>query len=179
MVGMQRAVAVGMVVAGLAASGCTTCVRFNDLAPGTTFSAVGTSFASNGQTMTTEQFFWGNGQPSTSGSVNIDSNNYPQGGGNALRFNNMSVRFPTGSAKWIKMKFADLGGNTNVTVNGERRNVGRLITLNGQMIGGQQVTVTGTQSGNNWIGEFKVEGDITSFSMGGQELWVDDVCWRR
>lgn len=179
MVGMQRAVAGVLLVAGLAASGCTKCVRFNDLAAGTTFSAVGASFASSGQTMTTEQFYWGNGQPSTSGSVNIDSVNHPQGGGNALRFNNMSVRFPTGSARWVKMRFADLGGNSNVTVNGERRNVGRLINLNGQTIAGQHVTVTGTQTGNNWIGEFKVEGDIESFSMGGQELWVDNVCWRR
>jgi len=55
--------------------------------------------------------------------------------------------------------------------------VGDLIDLNNSTIGGAQVTVDAVQQGNNWYGIIEVEGDISDFSIGGQELWLDNYCF--
>jgi hypothetical protein len=79
----------------------------------------------------------------------------------------------------ITLKFADFGGNSNIKVNGDFRNVGGIELLNGTTIGGVQITVNATNPSNNennWVGFITLSGGINEFVLGGQELWIDDVC---
>ncbi|NIS67250.1 MAG: hypothetical protein GTO05_19200, partial [Gemmatimonadales bacterium] len=76
----------------------------------------------------------------------------------------------------ISFKFGDLGGNTNLSVNGMVENVPDLVDLDGNVIGGVQVAVATAPPGDDRRGTVVLEGDITDFSVGGQEFWVDDVC---
>jgi hypothetical protein len=61
-------------------------------------------------------------------------------------------------------------------VNGDFRNVGNLVSLNGATVGGVNVTVTAAQQGGNWYGIIVLDGAIKEFSLGGQELWLDEIC---
>jgi hypothetical protein len=38
------------------------------------------------------------------------------------------------------------------------------------------VTVNASQQGSNWYGIFILDGNIKEFSIGGQELWLDEIC---
>jgi hypothetical protein len=61
-------------------------------------------------------------------------------------------------------------------VNGDFRNVANLVSLNGLTVGGVTVTVTATAVGGNSYGIIVLDGVIKEFSIGGQELWLDDIC---
>jgi hypothetical protein len=81
--------------------------------------------------------------------------------------------------KQITLKFGELGGNNNIKVNDEFQNVGDLVSLNGTTLGGAGVTVSASQQGSNWFGKLTIDGTINDFSIGGQELWIDDVCTKK
>lgn len=158
-------------------SGC--CAKFNDVADGTRYN-VGQTFTSSNIDVKVEQFQWGNGNWTSQGYVEGDATNYAMGTGNAIRCNNANLNFQFSyPVNKIHLKFADLGGNSNISVNGDFRNIARIQLLNGQVIGSATVSVSAVQQGNNWIGSMDVVGNITSFSIGGQELWLDDVCAKK
>ena len=155
-------------------SGC--CVRFSDQTPGATYN-VGDMITASGTDIAVEQFEWGDGNWTSSGSANVDTRNYSQGSGNDLNARNVNLRFlfdyPIDK---ITLKFGELGGNNNIKVNDDFQNVRDLVSLNGTMLGGVQVTVNAIQQGNNWYGKMTLDGNINNFSIGGQELYLDDVC---
>ena len=159
-------------------SGCC-CVFFEDQTPGTRYH-VGDVITSTGREIAVEQFQWGNGNWTSSGFAKVDTMNYSKGSGNDLNANNVNLRFlfdyPVNE---ITLQFGDLGGNSNIKVNNEFQNVpmnARLVSLNGTMIGGVQVTINATQQGNNWYGKMTLDGTINDFTIGGQELWIDNIC---
>ena len=61
-------------------------------------------------------------------------------------------------------------------MNGGFRNVPDVVSLDGASLAGTSLTVIATQNGSNWLGTLHVAGIITEFSIGGQEIWIDDVC---
>ena len=139
---------------------------------------IGETASTPGLSFITEQFQWANGNWTTSGYAEIDSNNYTNGSGRSIRLNNVNLKFQHDfPVTEIKLKIAELGGNNNITVNSVFRNIGNLIDLNEVEIGGVLITINASQSGNNWIGEMTLRGNITSFVIGGQELWIDDYCF--
>ena len=152
------------------------CASFNALTSGTNYQ--------NGDTVPSlieylvSDFVWANGTTTTMGKLKIDNRGYAQGTGNDLNLNNATMvpqhNFPVGI---ISLKFAWLGGNNNITINGQFSQVTNPIDLNGTTINGVSISVTAVQNGNNWYGVMLLSGDITSFSIGGQELWVDDYCF--
>ncbi|MGV7223660.1 MAG: hypothetical protein ACQ9MH_19295 [Nitrospinales bacterium] len=157
-------------------SGC--CLRFTDQAPSATYN-VGDVITTSRTNIAVEKFQWGNGNWTTSGKARIDTRNYSKGSGNDLNAENVNLRFlfdyPVGK---ITFKFGELGGNNNIRVNNEFRNVQNLVSLNGTTIGSAQVTVNAIQQGNNWHGMMTIDGNINNFSIGGQELYLDDICTR-
>ena len=155
-------------------SGC--CLKFNDLAPGTTY-PVGSTISTGGKTVAVEQFQWGNGTWTTTGHAKVDSSNFAGGSANELRANNVNFNFQLGYplAK-ITYKFADYGGNENIKVNNDFRNVPNFLGLNNTTIGGVQVTVTAVQTPSSIRGEMVLQGPISGFTVGGQEFWIDEVC---
>lgn len=155
-------------------SGC--CVRFSDLTPTTKYH-VGDVITSTGREIEVEQFQWGNSTWTSSGFAEVDTQNYSKGSGNDLNANNVNLHFlfdyPVNE---ITLQFGDLGGNSNIKVNDDFRNVPDIMNLNGAMIGGVQVTINAIQQGANWYGKMTLDGNINEFVIGGQELWIDNIC---
>ena len=160
-------------------TGCSNCIDFSGQTVGTQF-PVGQSFTENNIAVDVEQYQWPNGTWATNGRAEVKGTNLAQGTGNEINTNNVNLKFNFNyPGRKIVLKFAELGGNNNINVNGTFQNVGDLINLDGTNIAGNQVTVTATQQGNNWVGSLIVDGSITSFSIGGQELWMDNVCFTK
>ena len=158
-------------------SGC--CLRFSDLTPGATYD-VGDTITTSGTDIVVEQFQWANGNWTSSGLAKVDTRNYAHGSGNDLNANNVNLHFRFDyPIDKITFKFGELGGNNNIKVNGDFENVHDLVGSNGTTIGGVQATVDAYQQGNNWFGKMILDGSISDFSIGGQELWLDDVCPRK
>lgn len=159
-----------------------TCIKFDDVAAQTTYN-VGAVAATSGANINVEQFTWISGSITTNGTAMIDATNHAGGTQNAMHTNNVNLRFTPGQhVTKVTMKFADLGGNENLTINGAFANIAKIVDLNNTTLGGVQVSVHAVLGGpgaqpNNWYGTIKLTGPITGFSIGGQELWIDDVCW--
>lgn len=165
-----------LTIAGLL-SGCVcNCYIFSDLAAGTTY-YVGQTITTTGPHIKVEQFQAGDLNWTSSGFAKVDNVNYAKGSGNDIQSGNVNLFFlfdyPISK---ITFKFGELGGNNNIKVNGDFNNVENLIGLNGVTIGGVQIVVNATQQGNNWYGDMTLEGSINDFTLGGQELWIDDIC---
>ena len=157
--------------------GC--CFRYSDLTPGATYN-VGDTITTSGTDIVVEQFQWASGSWTSSGSAEVDTRNYAHGSGNDLNARNVNLHFQFDyPIDKIMFKFGELGGNNNIKVNGDFKNVQDLVNLNGTTIGGVQATVDAYQEGNNWYGKMTLDGGINDFSIGGQELWLDDVCYRK
>jgi len=155
-------------------SGC--CVKFSNLTSGDTYN-VGDTITTSQANIVVEQFQWPNGTWTTSGHATVDDRNYGQGSGNDLNANNVNLNFQFDyPVEKITLKFGELGGNNNISVNGGFQNVPNLVDLNGNSINGVQITVNASQQGNNWYGTMELDGTINEFKIGGQELWLDDVC---
>lgn len=130
------------------------------------------SFTDSGALMTAEAFQWGNSVWTTGNYVEAAGSTL----GKTMKINNMNLRIDMGAAgiNGLSFDFGEFGGNINMTVNGEFRNFGNFADLNGQSIGGTTVAV---QNGlGNDVGAVALTGAVVSFSVGGQELWVDNVC---
>ena len=157
-----------------AVSGC--CVTFSDQTPQTEFN-VGDVIVSSKTDIVVEKFQWTDGTWYSDGKAVVDTRNYSKGSGNDLNTRNVNVRFMFDyPVDGIKLKFGELGGHNNINVNDEFRNVQDLINLNNTTIGGVQVKVNAVQQGNNWYGKMALDGTISGFYIGGQELWLDDIC---
>ena len=163
-----------VLLAAIVLTGC--CIKFNDLSNGTEY-LVGDTITSSSKSVVVEQFQRSNGTWVSTGKARVDNRGFAQGSGLDLnaRESNLNFKFDYPLTK-MTIKFAELGGTNNIRINGDFRNVADLINLNGTAIGAVQVTVNATQQGVNWYGEIKLSGVINEFVLGGQELWVDDVC---
>ncbi len=156
-------------------TGC--CLRFNTQTPNTRFN-VGDVILTSCVNVSVEEFQWATGNWTSTGHAIVDTRNYAQGSGLDINANNVNLHpldiYPV---KKLSFKFGELGGNNNININGIFQNVSDLISLNGAVIGGVNIIVNATQQGYNWYGDMTLEGTITDFVLGGQELWVDDFCY--
>ena len=150
------------------------CVHFDPPPLGSTFN-VGDTLAEAGVHLTFGPFQWGNGQWTSSGFAEIGSAGLAGGMGKELMVNNILVSFDFGvPISSLSLRFGEYGGNLNIEINGDFRNFANFADINGATIGGSTVTVT-NGLGND-TGTLEVSGTIGAFSIGGQELWIDDVC---
>jgi len=89
--------------------------------------------------------------------------------------NNINLAFDFGNpVHSLSLMFGEYGGNLNIDINGDFRNFNNFADLNGQTVGGVQVSVVNGLGNDR--GRLQLDGVITSFAVGGQELWIDDVC---
>jgi hypothetical protein len=102
--------------------------------------------------------------------------------GQSLRTNNINLLFDfTGLAfkpSKVIVSYLDLGGYENLAVNGSGIYAGEL-TAAPPFLGGATVTVTSSplpppRSGKT--GTVTIRGAVQSLLIGGQELWIDNVC---
>jgi hypothetical protein len=154
--------------------GLRECMDFEDLVPGTVYN-FGDMFVSAGVPVTLVPFEWSNGVTTTGGRAEVGTLGRAFGSYNELGVNNVNLDFDFGAtAKGLRLLFGEYGGNLNLEINGDRRNFENFADIHGQSIGGVSVAVTGGLGNDH--GFIKFTGDIDSFTLGGQELWVDDVC---
>lgn len=173
----------GVVVAmaGVAVA-ATTCFDFSGPAVGTTYT-VGDVVSTPTADIELTQFQWGNGVWTAAGIATVVQSNWAMGTpNNELNLNNINVRvIPDTPAFAANYLYADLGGNVNFGVNGDFRNVADLIVLDGTVVGGCDITVTETAFFGGVRGEVIITPqhgvDIERFGFGGQEFFVDDICF--
>ena len=149
------------------------CVDFEDLADGTEY-AVGDTFTDSGVTVTVAEFFWLPSGSTAEGYAWVSAGGQAGGSGLEVYPMNANLDFDLGGT-WsgLQMKFGDSGGNKNLEVNGEFRNVDSLMELDGQVVGGVLVLV---QDDGGQLGTLTLAGPVSSFMIGGQEMFIDDVC---
>jgi hypothetical protein len=112
------------------------------------------------------------------GHAHVDvSNNAAGTASQELRLTNIVMRnIFASSPQFVTFAYADLGGNVNLSINGAFRGAQDLSDLDGLVIGGVFVTVSRTDFFGGHLGEVVLAGPVASFSMGGSEFWVDDIC---
>ncbi len=146
-------------------------IEFEDLVLGTVYEH-NDVFTSNGVDILVDTFFFSNGDPTDNGFSQVENGGLAGGSGQDMEVNNVNLDFmlpfdPTG----ISLLFGEYGGNVNLSVNGVLENEFDFDLMPGT-IGGVDVDVMDLGGG---LGAITLTGDITQFSIGGQELWIDDV----
>jgi hypothetical protein len=153
----------------------SACVGFEDLTVGTRYT-VGAVFSSSGAEITPKPFTWSNGQITTNGYTEVDDGQLAGASGNDMQVNNINLAFDFGGpVSGLSLNYGEYGGNLNIEINGDFRNFNRFLEIDGLTIGGVQVAVF--EFGNG-LGSLELTGTIHSFAIGGQELWIDQVCPR-
>ncbi len=151
------------------------CVTFESLKPSSTY-AVGDTFSDAGVQLLIREFQWGNGLWTAGGEALIDTNGRAGGTGNDLNANNVNISFDFGRpVQSVNFRFGEYGGNLNLEVNGNWLNFADFVDVHGLTVG--QVTIMVANGYGNDQGMVALIGPIQSFAVGGQELWLDDICY--
>jgi hypothetical protein len=153
----------------------TSCAEFETLALGTTYT-MGDIFSDGGIEFNVAVFTWGDGSPATSGFVEVSNQGDAGGSGQELTINNVNLIMDFGGpVDGLSLRFGEYGGNLNININGDFQNFDLMSDLNGLTpIGGVDVNVTGGLG--NDTGVLELAGNVTFFSIGGQEFFIDEVC---
>lgn len=153
----------------------TWCVDFESVPLGTDYVFLDT-FTDSRVPITVEAYQWPGGTWTTGNQARADNRQEAGGTGKDINLNNVNLRFNLGrvGANDLTIAVGEYGGNVNMLVNGEFRNFENFPDIHNTTIGGAQVMVT--NAAQNQTGSVSLTGPIKSFSIGGQELWIDDVC---
>ena len=151
-----------------------SCVDFEDLILTTTYT-VGNVFVSEGATITVEDFQWSGGTWTASGYTQVQNGGLACHLGQEMNLNNVNLRFDFGTS-WtgLSLYFGEYGGNLNIDINSDFRNFEDFADIHGLVIGGVPVIVSGIAG--TPCGTLLLAGEINTFAVGGQELWIDHVC---
>ena len=94
--------------------------------------------------------------------------------GQELEFRNVNLDFDLGTIPGLSLRVGEYAGGNNINVNGDSLYFDDLVDLDGVTIGGVFASVT--NGSHNVPGELVLVGRINSFTIGGSELVIDDVC---
>ena len=166
-----------LLAAGLVAMAAVVTLDFEDLPVGTTYNP-GDIFFSGGTRLSIDPFQWDNGAWTSAGTAMVDNVGNAGGMGQDMQLNNVNlVLDPSG---WgvttrIDLLYGEYGGNLNIEINSDFRNFQDFADIDGLTIGGVLVSTNDHGPAGNSTGELQLDGVIQTFSIGGQELWIDDV----
>ncbi len=147
-------------------------VNFDDLTLGTTYN-VGDTFTTSGVVVTAGEFFWLPSGSTTGGFAAVQNSTYAGGAGYEIHTNNINLSFDFGlPCDGVSLMFADLGGNINLRINGSLANVEDFGLLPATL-GGTSVFTTPGDTGALFV--IGIVGNINSFEIGGQELYIDNI----
>lgn len=135
-------------------------------------------FTSNQIPVAVDNFIWSNGGI-TFNYAQIDHMASPIGGGQSIRTNEIDLTFNFSQVgflpKRVTFSYRDLGGNENLSVNGCFPFNGDLANAPAAMCGANIAVSTAPVSGGV-AGKVELQGIVFTMRVGGQELWLDDVC---
>jgi len=153
-------------------TGDQVCLQFEDQTSGAQYN-FGQVLTTSGTQISVEQDSW-----TSNGQLRIDNRGYARGSGLDLNLRNANAHlllpYPVPT---VTMSFAELGGHNKIKINTVSQDIQDLVDLNGSVVGGVGVAVFATKEGNNWYGTLVLAGPINDFSLGGQEVWIDNVCF--
>jgi hypothetical protein len=152
-------------------------VDFEDLDIARRFS-VGDRFMASGVEITAKEFQLRDGTPIGNGFATVVEDGRAGGSGREIRVSGINLGFDFGgpAASELSLRFAHSRLDLNIEINGEFRNVDSFSDIDGQTIGGVEVShVAGVAPGGGTQGMLTLSGTITSFAIGGRQLWIDDV----
>jgi hypothetical protein len=165
----------GVLVSTCPNGGSSPCVAFEDQRVGAHY-VVGDTFTDSGVEMLVDEFQWSSGTMTPNGFVEIQNGGQAGGTGNDLNVNNANVSFTLpASVEGLYLRFGEYGGNLNIRINGDFVNFEDFADINGKVIGGVDVSVFNGHG--NDMGMLILNGSVTDFAIGGQELFIDDVCF--
>jgi hypothetical protein len=151
---------------------------FDDLVAGTTYN-VGDAFISGTAGYTVGPFFPPGPacvNPTNNGFAQAQNGNLACGNLRELNLNNVNVRIDFGEpVEWLVLGYGEYGGNVNLTINGDCRNIDNFNQLNATDVGGVRVIVSDFDVSGQSCGTLYAVGPIEGFVIGGQELWIDNV----
>ena len=154
------------------------CVTFDDpdLSPGTIY-RVNQMITSQGVTLAIQPFTWSSGTPTADGLASLD--NQPSFNSQVLSLNNVNLSYPiNGSLPGLTLDYFYSGGNINIEINGEPHwEFHNPSEMDGVAIRGVKISVRIDVDITN-RGSIHLDGKVSEFSIGGQELWVDNICPR-
>ncbi len=159
-------------MAAVSAPSQAATLNFEDLVLGTIYNP-GDSFTTSGVTVTAEDFTFSSGVTTNLGFSRVENGTLAGGSGQELNVNNILLSFDVGNVTALSFAFGEYGGNLNMRVNGAFQNFENFSQLNGAMIGGALVSVV--NGFGNDQGSISLTGPISSFAVGGQEFYMDDL----
>jgi hypothetical protein len=161
-------------VAALTTPTLAQVVDFEDLPVGATTTCGDPALISRGVPVVAETFFYFGGG-STCNQVLVDFNNV--NGTRDLLLGNVNARFLfPGPLESASVQYAWFGGNLNLRVNGQLRNVNDPNNLAG-VIGLAALGQVQVQVNADRIILTSLTGAIFDFAIGGQEFFIDDVAY--
>jgi len=165
------------------------CESLDSLAPGLTVvngAPPVNSFQPPLMDIAAHPFAWSSGITTASGQATTEAGGRAGGSGTEIHVNNIVLSVSIGFGQVMhaaRIRFGEYGGNVNLSVNGAAANVPDLAKLNGVTLGGVAVSVPTGGFGND-MGVLELTGTMPDqpsglgqLAIGGQELWIDDVCY--
>jgi len=162
------------------------CVDFQSLAIGTQYGAPGDSpgdvvFTENNIPVSVENFDWvGGGTAFVFCRVDTFTAAFPLT--KIAWTNNINLKFDMSGLAFtpnhVSFKFADLGGEENISVNGQPIFAGELTAAPVTIAPGVTFSVATTPIPAGKLGVVILRGPVTSLLVGGQEFFLDDICAR-
>jgi hypothetical protein len=134
------------------------------------------TFTSHGLTFDVAPFQWSSGVMYNGGKVYADNKLLACGDALDLLTNNANVHvsFPTTQSDNVSWNFGEYGGNINLMINGDYRNVDNYMDLHGNLVGGVMIHIAYGGLGND-CGRIELHGVVEKLMMGGQEHWIDCI----
>ena len=140
---------------------------------------VGDVFTTYSTTVTAQPFVWSSGTPTSAGYTQVQNGGLANGSGQEMMVNNINLEIDPGYvATHMEVLFGEYGGNLNLEINGDFRNFENFQDINGLVVGGVDVSVTGGYGNDYGVLTLSSNvNDVMHFVIGGQELWIDDICF--
>jgi hypothetical protein len=102
------------------------------------------------------------------------------GSGQIIRPNNINLEFDFSGLGFqvaqVELKYLDLGGYENLSINGSSPTYIGDLSAASSSVPGISVSVSATPVTGGTTGILTVTGAIKTIKIGGQELWIDEVC---
>jgi len=158
------------------------CIDFEDLTigkqylNGDSFVADDTGFQAK---ITLEDFQWSSGGMTSDGYAEVQNGGLANGSGQELQVNNTLLRFDFEEpVSGLTMKYGEYGGNLNIEINGDPFVFEDFVEIGvgtpTPTLGGVEIYVIEAEP--TQVGQIRLVGNIDQLKIGGQELWIDDVC---
>ncbi|MDP0492420.1 MAG: hypothetical protein Q7Q71_15335 [Verrucomicrobiota bacterium JB023] len=154
------------------------CIDFEDFANGASFSG-SRGVVSYDTTFVLQGIQLPDGTVTNSGSASVGPAVSALGSGKALNVNNARIEICLPCMEAVSFRFSNQGGYFNFSVDESKVEVP--FNQPGNLsIEGVEIDINGQTSNNRFSGEITLtakEGTFDCFSIGGQELQIDDICF--